>query len=54
MAKKVRVTQEAEIIKVLKKEGLKKITGNKIKAEPCKSIAKMPHCFKKPKEPAHL
>lgn len=54
MAKKVRLTQEEEIIKVLKKEGFREITEKEIGKEPYKSIAKAPLCFKKAKEPAHL
>lgn len=54
MAKKVRLTQEEEIIKVLKKEGFREITENEIKKEPYKSIAKAPLCFKKTKKLAHL
>lgn len=54
MAKKVRLTQEEEIIKVLKKEGFRELTEKEIKKEPYKSISKAPLCFKKAKEPAHL
>lgn len=47
MAKKARLTQEEEIIKVLKKEGFRKLTGKEIKKEPYKSIIQAPFCQKK-------
>jgi len=47
MANKIRLTQEAEIIRVLKKEGFKELTEKEIKKEPYKSMAKAPLCFKK-------
>jgi hypothetical protein len=49
MAKKVRQTQEEEIVKVLQKEGFRELTEKEIKKEPYKSIAKAPLCFKKAK-----
>ena len=45
MVKKARLTQEEEIIKVLKQEGFKEITEKEIKKEPYKSITKVPFCF---------
>lgn len=47
MAKKIRLTQEAEIINVLKREGFKELTEKEIRKEPYKSMAKAPLCFKK-------
>jgi hypothetical protein len=47
MAKKIRLTQEEEIISVLKKEGFKELTKKEIRKEPYKSISKEPLCFKK-------
>ena len=49
MAKKIRVSQEQEIIKTLKKEGFRKLSKKDIGKEPCKSIYKMPDCFKESK-----
>ena len=49
MAKKVRQTQEEEIVNVLQKEGFRELTEKEIKKEPYKSIAKAPLCFKKAK-----
>ncbi|MBU0568478.1 hypothetical protein KKC52_10630 [bacterium] len=49
MAKKVRLSQEEEIIKILKKEGFRELTEKEIKKEPYKSIAKVTPCFKKAK-----
>ena len=49
MAKKIRLTQEEEIVKVLKKEGFRELTENEVKKEPYKSIAKPPLCFRKEK-----
>jgi hypothetical protein len=46
MAKKIRLTQEEEVIKMLKKEGFKELTEKEIKREPYKSIYKRPVCFK--------
>ncbi|MBU1486662.1 hypothetical protein KKH56_01220 [bacterium] len=54
MAKKVKLSQEEEIIKILKQEGFRELTEKEIKKEPYKSIAKAPLCFKKAKESAHL
>lgn len=47
MAKKIRLTQEEEIVKVLRKEGFRELTEKEIGKEPYKSIAKTPLCFKK-------
>lgn len=47
MAKKIRPTEEDEIIKILKKEGFKEVSNKALCKEPYKSIAKLPSCFKK-------
>jgi hypothetical protein len=47
MAKKIRLTQEEEIISVLKKEGFRELTKKDLGKEPYKSLAKEPLCFKK-------
>jgi len=46
MAKKLKKTQEEEIIKILKSEGFKELTEKEIKKEPYKTIYSMPDCFK--------
>jgi len=46
MAKKVKLTQEEEVIKMLKKEGFEELTEKEIRKEPYKSIHKLPVCFK--------
>ena len=45
MAKKVRVTQEEEVIRLLRKEGFRKLTREEMAREPYKSLAKTPECF---------
>ena len=45
MAKKIRLSQEEEIIKILKKEGFKKVSKKELNREPYKSIYQMPDCF---------
>lgn len=50
MAKKIRPTQEEEILRILKKEGFKKVSEKQLKKEPYKSIYKLPDCFKKVKQ----
>ncbi|MBI4684767.1 MAG: hypothetical protein HY755_06170 [Nitrospirae bacterium] len=47
MAKKVRLTQEEEIIRILRKEGFRKVSEKDLRKEPYKSLAKLPSCFKK-------
>jgi hypothetical protein len=47
MAKKVRLTEEEEIIRILKKEGFKELSGKDLKREPYKSLKKLPACFRK-------
>jgi hypothetical protein len=46
MAKKIRLTQEEEIICLLSREGFKEISPEELTHEPYKSLAKMPECFK--------
>ena len=46
MAKKIRLTEEEEVVRMLKKEGFKELTEKEIKKEPYKSIYKRPACFK--------
>jgi hypothetical protein len=50
MAKKIRLTQEEEIVKMLKKEGFEELSEKDIKKEPYKSIYRQPGCFKGNKE----
>lgn len=46
MAKRIRLSEEKEVIKMLKKEGFKELSEKEIKKEPYKSIYKRPACFK--------
>jgi hypothetical protein len=45
MAKKIRLTQEEEIIRLLSREGFKEITPEELLQEPYKTLSKMPDCF---------
>jgi len=45
MAKKIRLTQEEEVIRLLQREGFKEITPAELATEPYKSLAVMPECF---------
>ncbi len=51
MAKKIRKTQEEEIIQVLKREGFKELNERDLQKEPYKSIYALPDCFAKEKKP---
>lgn len=46
MAKKIRLTQEEQIERFLKKQGFQQIPEKDIKKEPYKTIYKKPECFK--------
>ena len=46
MAKKIRKSQEEEVISMLKKEGFKEISEAEIAKEPYKSIYALPDCFR--------
>jgi hypothetical protein len=50
MAKKIRKSQEEEVIEMLKREGFRELSPSEIKKEPYKSIYKMPGCFEKDKK----
>jgi hypothetical protein len=50
MAKKIRKTQEEEVISMLKKEGFKEMSEAEIAKEPYKSIYALPDCFRQRKE----
>ena len=50
MAKKIRKSQEEEVISMLKKEGFKEMSEAEIAKEPYKSIYALPDCFKQGKE----
>ncbi len=45
MAKKIRLTQEEEIIRLLSREGFKEISPEELLQEPYKTLSKMPDCF---------
>ena len=47
MLKKVRDTQEEEILEILKREGFEELSENDVKKEPLKSIYSWPDCFKR-------
>ncbi len=46
MAKPKRLTEEEEILIVLKREGFTEIPAEKIKEEPYRSLYTLPDCFK--------
>jgi hypothetical protein len=50
MAKKIRKTQEEEVVSMLKKEGFREMSEAEITEEPYKSIYALPDCFKQGKE----
>ena len=50
MAKKIRKTQEEEILQVLAREGFQELTEKDLEKEPYKSIYALPDCFSKDKE----
>ena len=54
MAKKIRKSQEEEVVEMLKREGFRELSQSEIKKEPYKSIYKMPGCFEKDKKTSHL
>jgi len=45
MAKKIRLTQEEEVIRLLNREGFREISSEELLQEPYKSLIKMPDCF---------
>ena len=49
MARKIRKSQEEEVILMLKKEGFKELSEAEIAKEPYKSIYALPDCFKQGK-----
>ena len=51
MAKKIRKSQEEEIIQILKREGFKELNEKDLQKEPYKSIYALPDCFTKEKNP---
>jgi hypothetical protein len=50
MAKKIRKSQEDEVIAMLKREGFRELSQSDIEKEPYKSIYSMPICFEKEKK----
>jgi len=50
MAKKIRKTQEEEILQVLARKGFQELTEKDLEKEPYKSIYVLPDCFAKDKE----
>jgi len=52
MAKKIRYSQEEEIVRFLDKEGFQEVTLEELQKEPYKSLVKAPDCFsdKAPKQ----
>ena len=53
MAKKVRKSQEEEVIEMLKREGFRELSKSEIQKEPYKSIYKMPKCFEEEERQTH-
>ena len=51
MVKKIRKSQEEEIIQVLEREGFKELNEKDLQKEPYKSIYVLPDCFAKEKNP---
>jgi len=49
MARKVRKTQEEEVVAVLKREGFKEIPESEIDKEPYKTIYTLPDCISESK-----
>jgi hypothetical protein len=47
MAKKIRKSQEEEIIQILKREGFRELNEKDLQKEPYKSIYALPDCFSK-------
>ena len=52
MAKKIRKSQEEEVIEMLKREGFRELSKGEVQKEPYKSIYKMPECFESEKRVA--
>jgi hypothetical protein len=50
MAKKIRKTQEEEILQVLTREGFQELTEKDLQKEPYNPIYALPDCFSKDKE----
>jgi hypothetical protein len=48
MAKKRQMTEEEEVIRILKREGFTEIPPEKIKEEPYRTIWSLPSCFDEP------
>ena len=52
MAKKIRKSQEEEILQVLAREGFQELTEKDLEKEPYKSIYALPDCFSRDSEVA--
>ena len=52
MAKKIRKSQEEEILQVLAREGFQELTEKDLEKEPYKSIYSLPDCFSKDSDAA--
>jgi hypothetical protein len=52
MAKKIRKSQEEEVIEMLKREGFRELSKSEIQKEPYKTIYKLPECFEAGKRAA--
>jgi len=48
MARKRKMTEEEEVIRMLKREGFTEIPPEKIKEEPYRTIWSLPSCFDEP------
>lgn len=47
MAKKIRPSQEEEIIRFLNNEGFREVKQEELMKEPYKTLAKIPDCFER-------
>ena len=46
MAKKIRPTEEEEVVAMLKREGFRELTKEEIRKPQYRSLLKLPECFK--------
>jgi hypothetical protein len=50
MAKKRKMTEEEEVIRMLEREGFTEVPPEKIKEEPYRTIYALPSCFDEPRK----
>jgi len=54
MAQKMRLTQEEEVVNILKKEGFREVLPAEFQKEPYKSMLILPDCFNLSSKQIHL